>query len=384
MANFFDTVMAMGVDGITVSPGYAYERAPDQQHFLNRGKTKQLFRDIFKRGNGGKKWSFSQSGMFLDFLAGNQTYHCTPWGNPTRTVFGWQKPCYLLGEGYAKTFKELMESTDWDAYGVGNYEKCADCMVHSGFEATAVQDTFKHPDQGAGRRACAGIKTEGEMAPEISARKSAAGAIRLFTPRRSEAHRNSGEQGAQQASHSRVGFLSSRYVMRGRCQASRSTSSGKRGRGLAWNQAEGSRVWAIMNARNFAALAITAGLLAFAATASQAADGPLAHFAGKLVGQRQDHRPERIERAHPLPQHQQRKRQMLSPLSLRCASDSYKFELASDITSEGGNISGSWNETTRGVVGSLSGKVTAQQHPGHRQCRGLQRGAGRSSPAAMR
>ena len=156
MANFFDTVMAMGVDGITVSPGYAYERAPDQQHFLNRGKTKQLFRDIFKRGNGGKKWSFSQSPLFLDFLAGNQTYHCTPWGNPTRTVFGWQKPCYLLGEGYAKTFEELMESTDWDAYGVGNYEKCADCMVHSGFEATAVQDTFKHPHQGAWPRRCAG------------------------------------------------------------------------------------------------------------------------------------------------------------------------------------------------------------------------------------
>ena len=109
MANFFDTVMAMGVDGITVSPGYAYERAPDQQHFLNREKTKTLFRDIFRRGNGGKNWSFSQSGLFLDFLAGNQTYHCTPWGNPTRTVFGWQRPCYLLGEGYAKTFKELME-----------------------------------------------------------------------------------------------------------------------------------------------------------------------------------------------------------------------------------------------------------------------------------
>jgi hopanoid biosynthesis associated radical SAM protein HpnH len=167
MANFFDSVMAMGVDGITVSPGYAYERAPDQQHFLNRGKTKQLFRDIFKRGQGGKKWSFSQSGMFLDFLAGNQTYHCTPWGNPTRTVFGWQKPCYLLGEGYAKTFKELMETTDWDAYGIGNYEKCADCMVHSGFEATAVQDTFKHPLRALGV-SLRGIKTEGDMAPEIS------------------------------------------------------------------------------------------------------------------------------------------------------------------------------------------------------------------------
>ena len=166
MAKFFDDVMAMGVDGITVSPGYAYERAPDQQHFLNREKTKTLFRDIFRRGNGGKNWSFSQSGLFLDFLAGNKTYHCTPWGNPTRTVFGWQKPCYLLGEGYAKTFKELMEDTDWDAYGVGNYEKCADCMVHSGFEATAVQDTFKHPIK-ALTASLRGIETEVEMAPDI-------------------------------------------------------------------------------------------------------------------------------------------------------------------------------------------------------------------------
>ena len=102
VAQFFDTVEALGVDGITVSPGYAYERAPDQQHFLNRDKTKQLFRGIFKRGRGGRNWSFNQSGLFLDFLAGNQSYHCTPWGNPTRTIFGWQKPCYLLGEGYAR------------------------------------------------------------------------------------------------------------------------------------------------------------------------------------------------------------------------------------------------------------------------------------------
>ena len=166
MANFFDSVMAMGVDGITVSPGYAYERAPDQQHFLNREKTKTLFRNIFKRGNNGKAWSFSQSGLFLDFLAGNQTYHCTPWGNPTRTVFGWQKPCYLLGEGYAETFKELMESTDWDKYGVGNYEKCADCMVHSGFEATAVRDTVTNPLKAA-MVALRGVRTEGDMAPDV-------------------------------------------------------------------------------------------------------------------------------------------------------------------------------------------------------------------------
>jgi hopanoid biosynthesis associated radical SAM protein HpnH len=165
-AAFFDTVKAMGVDGITVSPGYAYERAPDQQHFLNRGKTKQLFRDILKRGRGGRNWSFSQSGLFLDFLAGNQTYHCTPWGNPTRTVFGWQRPCYLLGEGYVKTFHELMEETDWDGYGVGNYEKCADCMVHSGFEATAVQDAVKHPLKAMGV-AIRGVRTAGDMAPDI-------------------------------------------------------------------------------------------------------------------------------------------------------------------------------------------------------------------------
>jgi hopanoid biosynthesis associated radical SAM protein HpnH len=165
VADFFDTVRELGVDGITISPGYAYERAPDQQHFLNRAKTKQLFRDIF-RARRRAKWPLFQSGLFLDFLAGNQTYHCTPWGNPTRTVFGWQRPCYLLGEGYAKTFKELMEDTAWERYGTGNYEKCADCMVHSGFEASAVVDAVKKPWKVAAL-ALKGIKTEGPMAPEI-------------------------------------------------------------------------------------------------------------------------------------------------------------------------------------------------------------------------
>ncbi|KVN24888.1 radical SAM protein [Burkholderia pyrrocinia] len=166
VAKFFDTLKPIGVDGITVSPGYAYERAPDQQHFLNRDKTKNLFREILKRGEGGKRWSFSQSSLFLDFLAGNQTYKCTPWGNPARTVFGWQKPCYLVGEGYVKTFKELMEDTNWDNYGVGNYEKCADCMVHCGFEATAVLDTIAHPLKAfsVNRK---GIKTDGPFAPDI-------------------------------------------------------------------------------------------------------------------------------------------------------------------------------------------------------------------------
>ena len=113
-----------------------------------------------------QKWSFNQSSMFLDFLAGNQTFHCTPWGNPTRTYFGWQRPCYLLGEGYAKTFKELMEDTDWDRYGTGNYEKCADCMVHSGYEATAVTETIRRPWKAAAQ-ALRGIRTDGPMAPEI-------------------------------------------------------------------------------------------------------------------------------------------------------------------------------------------------------------------------
>jgi hopanoid biosynthesis associated radical SAM protein HpnH len=166
-AAFFDEVMAMGVDGITVSPGYAYERAPDQEHFLSRLKTKELFRNIFRLGERAKKWSFSQSSLFLDFLAGNQEYHCTPWGNPTRNYFGWQRPCYLLGEGYAKTFKELMDETKWDEYGTGNYEKCANCMVHSGYEATAVMDSVKHPLK-ALRVAINGVTTEGEMVPEIS------------------------------------------------------------------------------------------------------------------------------------------------------------------------------------------------------------------------
>ena len=165
IARFFDDVMDVGIDGITVSPGYAYERAPDQEHFLNRRRTKELFREIFKR-DPRRRWSFNQSSLFLDFLAGNQSYHCTPWGNPTRNYFGWQRPCYLLGEGYAKTFKELMEETDWDAYGTGNYEKCANCMVHSGYEATAVMDSVKHPVKAAAV-ALRGFRTEGEMAPEI-------------------------------------------------------------------------------------------------------------------------------------------------------------------------------------------------------------------------
>jgi len=166
-AKFFDYVTKeLGVEGITVSPGYAYERAPDQQHFLNRQKTKNLFRDIFALGRG-KKWKFSQSTLFLDFLAGNQSYKCTPWSNPTRNIFGWQRPCYLISEGYADSYAELMNSTDWDSYGTGQYEKCANCMVHCGYEGTAVTDTVKHPLK-ALRVFLRGIRTTGPMAPEIS------------------------------------------------------------------------------------------------------------------------------------------------------------------------------------------------------------------------
>ena len=153
------------VEGITISPGYAYERAPNQEHFLNRTKTKQLFRDIFKR-QGNNKWQFSQSVLFMDFLAGNQQYQCMPWGNPTRNIFGWQRPCYLLSEGYADSFDALMRETRWDDYGTGRYEKCANCMVHCGYEATAVTDVTSHPLKALGVF-LKGIETEKPMAPEI-------------------------------------------------------------------------------------------------------------------------------------------------------------------------------------------------------------------------
>ena len=165
VAEFLDYVHAMGVEGVTISPGYAYERAPDQQHFLNRSQTKNLFRDVFRRGKG-KKWKFAQSSLFLDFLAGNQNYRCTPWSNPTRNIFGWQRPCYLLNEGYASSFKELMEETDWDQYGTGNYEKCANCMVHCGYEGSAVEDAVRNPLK-ALWVSLRGPRTKGPMAPEI-------------------------------------------------------------------------------------------------------------------------------------------------------------------------------------------------------------------------
>ncbi len=165
IAKFLDYAMEMGV-GVSISPGYAYERAPDQEHFLQRRKTKELFRKVFALGKG-KKWKLMHSGLFLDFLAGNREFHCTPWGMPTRNIFGWQKPCYLLGEGYVKTFKELMETTDWDSYGTGRYEKCADCMAHCGYEPTAANASVANP-LAALWTAIRGVRTTGPMAPEIA------------------------------------------------------------------------------------------------------------------------------------------------------------------------------------------------------------------------
>ena len=165
IAKFLDLTTQLGV-GVSISPGYAYERAPDQAHFLNRRKTKELFRKVFALGQG-KNWNLIHSSMFLDFLAGNQEFHCTPWGMPTRNIFGWQKPCYLLGEGYAKTFTELMETTDWDAYGTGRYEKCANCMAHCGYEPTAAEAMLANPLE-AFMIGLRGVRTQGPMAPEIS------------------------------------------------------------------------------------------------------------------------------------------------------------------------------------------------------------------------
>jgi len=167
VADFFDEVMAMGVEGITISPGYSYGLAPQQDVFMGRRESKELFRDIFRRGReNGRRWRFNQSSLFLDFLAGNQDYRCTPWSNPTYNFFGWQRPCYLLvEEGYASSFAELMEGTEWERYGTGRNPKCDNCMAHCGYEGTAVDDTLRHP-LAALRVARHGPSTETPMVPD--------------------------------------------------------------------------------------------------------------------------------------------------------------------------------------------------------------------------
>jgi hopanoid biosynthesis associated radical SAM protein HpnH len=141
MREFFDAMMDLGVEGMMISPGYSYSKAPDQEHFLRRQRAHELFSQVLSRPR--RRWKFNQSPLFLQFLMGKQQYECTPWGNPTYNLFGWQRPCYLLQEGYAPTFQALLDDTRWERYGrkSGN-EKCQDCMVHCGYEATAVDDTF--------------------------------------------------------------------------------------------------------------------------------------------------------------------------------------------------------------------------------------------------
>lgn len=137
---FFDEMMELGVEGMMISPGYSYDKAPDQHSFLKRDRTQSLFSQLLVQRK--RHWQFNQSPLFLEFLMGKRDYECTPWGNPTYNIFGWQRPCYLLQEGYVPTFRELMEETEWDRYGTGRHDQCRDCMVHCGYEASAVQDTF--------------------------------------------------------------------------------------------------------------------------------------------------------------------------------------------------------------------------------------------------
>ena len=143
----FDMLMEIGVDGMMISPGYAYQRAPDQDHFLKREETREFFRSILEAPH--SSWTFNHSDLFLDFLKGEIEYDCTPWGNPTYSVLGWQRPCYLLDEGYVDTFAELMEETVWENYGhASGNPNCQQCMVHSGFEASAVIDASTNPGRG--------------------------------------------------------------------------------------------------------------------------------------------------------------------------------------------------------------------------------------------
>ncbi|BDG08967.1 adenosyl-hopene transferase HpnH [Anaeromyxobacter paludicola] len=139
---FFDEMTALGVDGMTISPGYGYEKAPVQDQFLHKEQTRALFRAVLGPA-AGRPWHFNHSPLYLDFLKGERDYQCTPWGSPNFSVLGWQRPCYLFSEGgYARTFRELMETTDWDRYGAGRHPKCEDCMVHSGYEPSAVEDSM--------------------------------------------------------------------------------------------------------------------------------------------------------------------------------------------------------------------------------------------------
>ncbi len=143
-AGLFDFLSSLQVEAMTVSSAFRYEKAADQENFFTRDESIALFRSIFHLAEK-KRWNFNHSSLFLDFLAGNQDYACLPWGNPTRNIFGWQKPCYLLNDGYEPSYEKLMNNTDWSKYGVGRDPRCTHCMLHCGFEATAVSDTVRNP-----------------------------------------------------------------------------------------------------------------------------------------------------------------------------------------------------------------------------------------------
>jgi hopanoid biosynthesis associated radical SAM protein HpnH len=160
MQKFLDFLEELGTDGMMISPGYSYEWAPDQEHFLKREQTKALFREILSPYKAGrKKWNFNHNPLFLDFLIGEKDYECTPWGSPSYSVLGWQKPCYLLNEGHYETFQELLDNTNWDNYGrkSGN-PKCADCMVHCGYEPTAAMDAMEPSNIGRSVGALLGMR----------------------------------------------------------------------------------------------------------------------------------------------------------------------------------------------------------------------------------
>ncbi len=150
MQEFFDFLGTLNIDGMMISPGYSYEWAPDQNHFLKREQTRALFREILAPFTAGQKnWNFNHNPLFLDFLTGKKDYECTPWGSPSYSVLGWQKPCYLLNEGHYQSFKELLEETDWNQYGqASGNPKCADCMVHCGYEPTAAIDALQPQNMG--------------------------------------------------------------------------------------------------------------------------------------------------------------------------------------------------------------------------------------------
>lgn len=150
MQEFFDFLESLNLDGMMVSPGYSYEWAADQEGFLQREQTKALFKEILSPWKSGrKKWNFNHNPLFLEFLMGEQDFDCTPWGSPSYSVLGWQKPCYLLNEGYYKTYRELIDKTDWENYGKksGN-PKCTDCMVHCGYEPTAATAAMEPNNMG--------------------------------------------------------------------------------------------------------------------------------------------------------------------------------------------------------------------------------------------